>query len=292
MERHAESGEDKGKFADLRQRETALHRHAQRLPRKQETCGAEYGLPHNDGKGNGQYRQPIFRQHGRVDHHADGDEENGTEEILHGSRDALDALRLDRLCQNAAHHERAERAAVARLRGYHDQEEAQPHADHQQRLAVHPLPRAAQEQRHHVHAHHEPQNEEETEFEQAAHQFRALEMARHGQRTQHHHEQDAENVFEDKHAQYLAGKFLLPQPEVVEGFIDNRGGRHGQHAAEEEAVHTVPAEERTEKTAYTNHAKHDGASRYDWANAHFDDFLERKLQPEGEHQEDHADFRP
>ena len=70
MERHAESGEDKGKFADLRQRETALHRHTQRLPREQEACGAEYGLPHNDGKGNGQYRQPIFRQHGRVDHHA------------------------------------------------------------------------------------------------------------------------------------------------------------------------------------------------------------------------------
>ena len=148
VERNAEGGEDKGKFTDLRQRETTLHRHAQWLPRKQETRRAEYGLPHDDGHADSQYWQPVFRQYGGVDHHAHGDEEDSAEEVLHRSRDALYALRLDRLGQDTAHHERAERAAIARLRRYHDQEEAQPHADHQQRLAVHPPPRAPQEQWH------------------------------------------------------------------------------------------------------------------------------------------------
>ena len=77
-------GEDEGKLTDLRQRETALDGRLQRTAREQHAARAEQQLTdHDDGREDG-HIPLILPQHFEVDQHAHGDEEDGSEEVLHG----------------------------------------------------------------------------------------------------------------------------------------------------------------------------------------------------------------
>ena len=83
-ERYAKRGYNKGELTDLCQRETALHRDAQGLARKQEAGGAKHCLPHNDGDAQHHYGQPIGGQHSGVDQHAHRHKEYGSKEVFDG----------------------------------------------------------------------------------------------------------------------------------------------------------------------------------------------------------------
>ena len=291
-ERGAQRGDDEGELANLCQRETAPDGRAQGLAGEEEAARAEHGLSQHDGQADDHDGQGVAHEHGGVDQHAHRHEEDGAEKVLHRRHHAPDVLRLYRFGQNAAHHERAEGGTVAHPFGEHHEQETQPDAHHEQCLAVHPPVGFPQEQGHDVNAHHEPQDEEEGEFQQTARQFKPLQVAAHGQRAEYDHEKDAQDVLQDEHGEHLAGKFLLPQPEVVESLVDNRGTRHGEHAAQEEAVHAAPPEEMTHTAAHAHHAEHHATGGDDGTHAHLHDFLERKFQTEGEHEEYHADVGP
>ena len=119
-----------------------------------------------------------------------------------------------------------------------------------------------------------------------------MKIARNGQGRQHHHEQDAENVFQYEHTQHRACKLLPPQSQVVKGFIDNRGGRHSQHAAQKQAVHSRPTHQVSQSAADAHHTSNNHAGCPHGSHAHLENLLERKLQPEREHEEDDANFGP
>ena len=85
---------------------------------------------------------------------------------------------------------------------------------------------------------------------------------------------------------------LLAQPHVVECLVDNRRGTHRQHSTEENAVHLRPSEKFSDEDAEQHHRKHDATRRNDGRHAHFQDFLERKIESEREQKEENTDVGP
>ena len=292
VERDTEAGDDEGKFADLCQREAAVHRAAQRMTGHHKRKGAENGLPAQDGEGDDEHGAPILHENAGIDHHAHRNEEDGAEKVLDRRGEFLDLFGFERLGQDATHHEGTESRGVAGAIGQHDEQKAKPERNDHEGFVVDQVARTTQEGRHHIDAHHKPQNEEETERKKALGQFAALKLLRNGRGRENDHEEDAENVFENQHRKHFAGKILAAQTEVVVGFVDDGGGRHGEHAAEKQTVGATPVEKATGGTAYADHAAHHHGRCHDGAHAHFQYLLDRKLQTEREHQEDDADAAP
>ena len=291
-QRHAQRGDDEGKLADLRQAEAALHGRLQRLAGQEHAQRAEQGLARDHGQRDDQDGHGIGHDHRRVHHHAHGHEEDGPEQVLHRGDQPLDMLGLYRLGQDGAHDEGAKRGREARARRQHHHAEAHGQGHDEQRLVAHQAAALLQQQGDEVDAHHEPQDEEEEQLGHALQHLRALEVVAHGHRAEHHHQDDGQDVLQDEHAQHQPRELLLAQPQVVESLVDDGGGRHGDHPAQEEAVHLAPPEGRTHRHAQQDHAEDHRARRDHCRAAHLDDLLEAELQPQGEEQEHHADVRP
>ena len=289
---HAQGGDDEGEFADLRQREAALHRGLQGLSGQEHARGGEEKLPDDDGEGDDHDGQPVLGDHRRVHHHPHGHEEDGAEQVLHRLDEAFDVFRLDGFRQDGAHDEGAEGGGEAGLGGEDDHAEAQAQGHHEERLVVHQLLRPAQQERDQVDAHDDPQDEEERQFADRHHQFPALEVVGDRHRGQDHHQDDGEDVLQDEDGHHQARELLLGEPEVLEGLVDDGCGRHGDHAAQEQGVHLAPAETGADGEPQENHAEDDGQGRDDGRSAHLHDLLETEFQAEGEQEEDHADVRP
>ena len=79
MQRHSQRSDDKSKFSNLRQTESALHSRLKRLPCKQYSQCAEQRLPDNNRQCNDNNRNRIFYYHQRVYHHTYRYKEYGTE---------------------------------------------------------------------------------------------------------------------------------------------------------------------------------------------------------------------
>ena len=113
MQRGAQGGQDECELTDLRQREGALHGGLQRLAGKQESAGAEDGLPKHDGCDDAEDGDNILDDEVHIDHHAYRHEEDGTEEVLDRGDEVLYLLGLDSLGQDATHDEGAEGSGEA-----------------------------------------------------------------------------------------------------------------------------------------------------------------------------------
>ena len=163
VERNAEGGDDEGKFADLRQRETAVHGAAQRMPGHYERKRAEHGLTTQDGERDDEHGAPVLHEYAGFDHHPDRNEEDGAEKILDRRGEFFDLFGFERLGQDATHHERAESRRVAGAIGQHNEQKTQTERHDHEGFVVDQAARTAQEGRHRIDAHHKPQNEEETE---------------------------------------------------------------------------------------------------------------------------------
>lgn len=79
----AERRNDERKLANLSHGETAAHGILQRLAAQEESYRSENGLTDEDGHDDDDYRQGIVDENLRFDEHADRDEEDGSEEVLH-----------------------------------------------------------------------------------------------------------------------------------------------------------------------------------------------------------------
>ena len=101
-----------------------------------------------------------------------------------------------------------------------------------------------------------------------------------------------EDVLKNEHGHDEASKLLLAQSEVVEGLVDDGGGRHGEHTAEEDAVHLAPLEALAHEDAEHRHTEDDGDGGDNGRSPHLQDFLEREVESQREEQEHDADVGP
>ena len=292
MKRCAQGGEDKGKLANLCERERALHGSLQRLPGKQESARAEHRMPHHDGSDDAEDGHNITNNERHIDHHTHGDEEDGTEEVFHWVDEMLNLFGLNRFCQYATHDEGTKGCREANGRGddHHTETKGERHDEHG--LIGHQRPHLAQEQGDEIDAHNEPKHKEEHQLENAHQHLRALELLADGQRGEHHHERNGKDVFDDEHAEHETSKTFLPQSHVVERLEDDSGGRHSEHSAEIDAVHLAPPEGIARKCSHQHHAHDDCKSRDERSSSHAQYLAERELQAEGEEQENDTYLTP
>ena len=117
---------------------------------------------------------------------------------------------LNGLGQNTAHDEGTECGGEPHGRCYHHHAEAQSKSCDKHGLITHQRLHFAQEQRYEEDANHKPKDEEEYEFQDGHEHLRALELFADSQCREHHHEHNGQDVFDDEHAQYEAGKAFLP----------------------------------------------------------------------------------
>ena len=276
----------------MRQTETALHSRLQRLPCQQHTQRPEEGLPEDDRQSNHDNRSRILHNHGRVYHHADRYEEDGAEQVLDRLHQALYALRLYRLGKNGAHDERAESSRETRVRGHHHHTETESERDYQQGFLAHQLPAPLQQSGDEVYPHHEPKYQEEQQFGNAPQHLRTLEVMADCHRGEHHHQYDGKNILQDKHTEHQPRELFLAHPQIIKRLIDNGSGRHGNHTAQEDTVHPLPAEPGTYRHSQQYHTKDDGTRSNNRRASHLHNLLEAEFQSQCKQQEDNAYIRP
>ena len=249
-------------------------------------------MPEKDGEHKHHDGHGIGHDDVGVDEHAHRHEKDGTKEVLYRLNQLDDALCLYRLGEDAAHHEGTEGAAEPHLCRQHSHEAAQAKRHDEERFAVHELAHGAQEQGHEEDAYHEPQHEEEANLHDHTNHLAAVGTAAFGYGGQDDHHDDGEDVFKDEDAHDHARKLLLAQPHVVEGFVDDRRGAHGEHATKEDAVHACPREGVAHYDAERHHKEDDGAGSDDRRHAHLQDLLEREVETKGEEEEHDANVGP
>ena len=94
-------------------------------------------MPDQYGQNQHENREPVLDDDLRVYEHADGDEEDGAEEVLDGLYDLGDVLSLYGLGQDTACHEGAEGRTIMQLDGEHDHQEAEAKRHDEQCLTRH-----------------------------------------------------------------------------------------------------------------------------------------------------------
>ena len=291
-EGQAKARYDKGEFTDLRKRAAAVNSILQALPGEQHPHRGEEQLADDGDKGENKDRDDILHDHSGVKHHADRDEEHCAEEILYPLRQMLHALGMYRARKQRACEECAESRGEAEGIGQEHHTEAQAEGDDQQSLIAHKRRSLVEQRRQQVDAENKPERE-------IQHQHAKLQRKRHtgdtlpdGNGREDYHHEYSRDVLNDQCAEHELGKALLLDAEIIKGLDDDSGGAHGEHAAEEDAVHRAPAERLTDKVAEEQHAADLGQGGYDSRAADAHELMEIELQPEAEHEDYYADLAP
>ena len=146
-------------------------------------------------------------------------------------------LGLKRLRQDGTHNEGAESGRETGLGSHHHHHETKAQGHHQQGFIIHQRPGFPEDERNEVNAHHQPQHQEKDQLEDASHQFSAFKVGRDGHGGKHHHEDHSQDVLQDEDGHYQAGEFVLGEPQVLEGLVNDGGGAHADHSAQEQGVH-------------------------------------------------------
>ena len=291
-ETQSEGGDDEGELTYLRHGETAAHGILQRLACQHVAERAKDALAYYNGEGEDNNRQPLCRNDIDIHEHADGYEEDGTEEVFYGFYYLLYLVRLDGLCQYATHNECAEGGAEAYHCGYDRHHAAETKGDDEEHLLVHQSANGAQQRRDEKQSDDEPQDYEETYRQYRAEHLFAVCRTALCYGTEEHHHYDGKDVFKYQHAHHEGGKLLLLESEVVERLIYNSSGRHGEHTGEKQPVHLGPAEHGCHSIARQHHAEHYDKGRYDGGHTHLEYLLEGEVQTKSEEQEHHTDVCP
>ena len=291
-ERQTQRGDDERKLTNLGHRETAAHRRLQRLASEHEAEGAEYRLTYQYRTDQGEDRNGIFYQNLRVYQHTYRYEEDGSEEILYRFYEFDNFLCLNGFCQYAAHDEGSEGAAEPHLGAQYRHAAAQTQRNDEQGFGIDEFPHRTQEPRNGEDAHDKPHAQEEAYLHDRGKHLPAVGTASARYRRQHHHHHDSQDIFQYQYAHHHRGKLLGAQPHIIECLIYNSGGAHGEHTAQEDAVHPSPAEAVAYADAQHHHAEHDNHGGDDGRSAHLHDFLEREVETEREEGEDDTDVGP
>ena len=176
-----------------------------------------------------------------VYHHADGDEEDGSEDVLDWLDEMFYALCFYRLGKHRAHDEGSKGAAEACLHGEEHHAEAEAYGEDGQGLVVEVLLKLFQEGGDDGDAKDEPHADVEGELAHLPHQFLAFKLVFDSDGREQHHEYHGEEILDDEYAEAYACKAVALKSSLLYGLEDDGGGRHAEHAAEEEGVHGVPA---------------------------------------------------
>ena len=85
---------------------------------------------------------------------------------------------------------------------------------------------------------------------------------------------------------------LLAQTHIVESLVYNGSRRHGNHSAQVNAIHLLPAEHPPHRYTDDNHAQNNGGSGDYRRTSNLQQFLDAELQPQSEQEKNNAYFRP
>ncbi|MND67607.1 hypothetical protein D3C80_590270 [compost metagenome] len=234
LQRHAQRRDDEGKLANLRK----AHAHPQR--RAPVITGNE--RPHATGEhlaqyhrqGNDHDRPGVIDEYLRVDHQADGDEEDGAEQVTYRLDQAFDLQQLTRFGHDRANQEGAQHHAVFQL--HHQQAEAEAQAKHgnQQHFVAFELGHIGQQPRHQQNADDQGNDHEQRQFSYGGEHFPRADRAADSDAGQQGDDADAEDVLDDQHAEDQLGEALVLHLQVVQCLDDDGGRGNGQDRAEEQ----------------------------------------------------------
>ena len=319
-EAHPERGEDEGEFADLRQSRRQRQRGTRRSAEQHQQQERHDGLAEQDDRQRRQYRQRLAHDDGRIEQHADRDEEQHPERVaqrqcLLGGAMAEFALRQDHAGKERAERQRhAEQIGGARR----DAERNRQHGEAEQ-FAAAGMRRGVKDERNDPppHDHHHPDEGEELEKRNADHAPKAELGVQHllGQRDkgiglcrshgrgnagagrhvrgkgrdqdqrQHHGE-----IFHHQPADGDVAAVAIDQMPVLHRLEQHHGGGDSEREAKDDAAQQRPAHQRGEA-----HAQRGGYGQPDQRAgngdpAHRQQVAQREVEADAEHQQDHADF--
>ena len=205
----------------------------------------------------------------RIYHHAHGDEEYGTEQVLDACQKMLYPFSLDGFGKDGAHYESAQGGGKTGQRGKSHHPEAQTYGNYQQYFIVQVLFRFAESDGDDINADQEPQDQEKTEPGQAEHHLAARELAGNGKGGEEYHQQHGYEVLDHEGAENKGGVRLFLEPQIVESLDDNCRRTHGQQASQEDAFLHGPAQGASCDQTHDKHAQTDGPGSYERAAAYF-----------------------
>ena len=197
---------------------------------------AEDGLANHDCEYEDEDWLPELNERLDLDHHADGDEEDGSEVVLEGERDVLNLVGLKRLGEYRTHDERAEGGAEAEFVGEERHAHEEGGGDDEEHLVVHHLADKPEECGEDKETDDERHGDEDAESGDGAEDFAHVAHAL-GCGREHYEENDSDYILEDEHAHDLCGEAFAAESEVFERLVDDGCAAHGEHSSEEDAVH-------------------------------------------------------
>ena len=234
----------------------------------------------------------VAHEQRRFDHHAYRDEEDRAEEVLDRFDQSCDPFGCDRFGQERSHDEGAECSRETGLDGDHHHPQTQAERHDEQRFVVEQPLQPFEQRGDQVDAQQRPEDQEGSQFEDAAQHLGAFELLAHGQRREQHHQHDAHQILDHEDAQHHAREALSAQPHVVEGLEDDRRRRHREHPSQENAAHVGETQRHARSVPHEHHSRHDRHGGRDGRAAHAQQFAEREFESHGEKQEDDADVGP
>ncbi|MNM90286.1 hypothetical protein D3C81_1025380 [compost metagenome] len=175
-----------------------------------------------------------MQQDHRVEHQADGDEENRTEQVANRFDQAFDLQQLPGFGHDRANQERAQDHAVFKLD--HQQAEAETQAQHgdQQHFIAFEFGHVSQQSRHQQNADHQCDDHEQRELADRREHFAGADRAADRDARQQGDDADTEDVFDDQHTENQLCKTLILHLQVVERLDDDGGRGDRQDRAEEQ----------------------------------------------------------
>ena len=287
-QRQTQRRDDEREFADLRQRAAAVDGLPQRVARQQHAQRGKQQLPHDGHRGQYQDGPDVLYHGAGIQHHTHRDEEYRAEQVFNAGGQVFHPLGVDGACQQRTGQKRAQRRGEAKRvrQKHHAEADAQRHD--KQRLVAHQLGRLVQQRRQQEDAQHQPQHQIQHQQSQLQRQCAAGDGLTDGDGGQDDHHEDARDILHHQRAEHQLGEVRFPDVQFIESLDDDGGGRHGQHAAQEDAVHGAPAH----KLSHGEHAAHLHQRCDDGGAAHAGQLVEVELQSQAEHQDDDADLAP
>jgi len=258
-------------------------------PGGQEGAAGDQQLADHQRRHQQRDRPGLLDQQYRVELHAEGDEEEGGEEVAEGDDLGQDVAVELRLGDDQASQEGAQRQRQpGRLAG---EGGAEGDDDHRHREE---LPRAEpgdgeEDRGHHLRSQHDHRRQGETGDRQRAEQLRRQVFAgagEEGQQGEHRHQAQVLDHAQAERRPRLRARPLAPPEQQLEG--DDRGG-DGEGAAEQERRRPAPAEEPADRRPERDRQRDLEGAGDQGDPPHPLHLVERAFDADGEHQDGGAE---
>ncbi|MNG81736.1 hypothetical protein D3C79_403940 [compost metagenome] len=224
----------------------------------------------------------------RVDHQADGDKEDGTEQIAYRLDQPFDLQQLTRLGHDRANQECTQHHAVLKLDHQQAETEAQTQHGNQQHLVAFEFRHVSQQPGHQQDADDQRDDHEQRQLAHRGKHFAGADRAADRNPRQQGDDADAEDVLDDQHAEDELGKTLVLHLQVIERLDDDGGRGDRQDGAQEQRVHGVPVEPAANLETDPDHQDDFQEGRDKGRGADLEQLAQAEFQPQAEHQEDDA----